>query len=64
MTLVLFLFIIKIKNEILLHEAFSPDLGYPSSIQLNDSSILTVYYQAETTGDATVLKSTNWRLKD
>lgn len=52
-----------IKNEILLNEAPSPDLGYPSSIQLHDDSLLTVYYQAEEIGKPTVIKSTLWKFK-
>lgn len=52
-----------IKNEIVLATAPGPDLGYPSSVQLDDGSILTVYYQATKAGAPTCLMSTHWRLK-
>lgn len=50
-------------HEIKLSAAPGPDLGYPSSVQLDDGSILTVYYQAEKRGDPTCFMSTHWRLK-
>lgn len=48
------------------------NLGYPASIQLEDGSIYTVYYQEETIsksstehiGGSTVLMATRWKLKD
>jgi hypothetical protein len=52
-----------VENEIVLTGAATRDLGYPSSIQLRDGSILTVFYQAEQLGDPAVLMSTHWRLK-
>ncbi|MBI5382416.1 MAG: exo-alpha-sialidase [Opitutae bacterium] len=53
-----------IANEIVLNAAgVGVDLGYPSSTQLADGSILTVYYQAEKTGEPTCLMSTHWRFK-
>ncbi|HMI02102.1 MAG TPA: sialidase family protein [Pedobacter sp.] len=52
-----------IANEIVLNNAASRDLGYPSSVQLKDGSILTVYYQAEKFGQPTSLLSTHWRIK-
>lgn len=51
-----------IANEINLCNAVSRDLGYPSSVQLNDGSILTVYYQARKIGEPAVLMSTHWKL--
>lgn len=51
------------KNEIILTYAASRDLGYPSSVELGDGSILTVYYQAEKIGDPACLMSTHWQLK-
>lgn len=51
------------KNEIILTYAGSRDLGYPSSVQLDDGSILTVYYQAEKIGEPACLMSTHWSLK-
>jgi sialidase-1 len=53
-----------VQNEIVLNDTgISADLGYPSSTQLADGSILTVYYQAEKIGEPTCLMSTHWRFK-
>ncbi|MBC7759589.1 MAG: exo-alpha-sialidase [Phormidesmis sp. FL-bin-119] len=52
-----------IENQISLAGALGADMGYPSSTQLKDDSILTVYYQAEKSGGPTVLNSTRWKLK-
>lgn len=41
-----------------------PDLGYPSSVQLADGSILTVFYQTNKAGTPTCLMSTHWRLNE
>lgn len=51
-----------IANEINLSNAPSMDLGYPSSIQLDDGSIITVYYQAPKFGEPACLMSTHWKL--
>lgn len=51
-----------VRNEITLCNADSRDLGYPSSVQLSDGSILTIYYQAEKVGSPACLWSTHWRL--
>lgn len=51
------------ENDITLTGAASRDLGYPSSVQLDDDSILTVYYQASKMGEPACLMSTHWRLK-
>ena len=53
-----------VENQVSLVGAPGPDLGYPSSAQLDDGSILTVYYQAEKLGQPTYLGSTHWRLKE
>ncbi|MHC4871606.1 MAG: sialidase family protein [Planctomycetota bacterium] len=50
------------ENEIVLNPAASPDMGYPSSVQLADGSIYTVYYQAEDTGKPPCLMATHWKL--
>jgi sialidase-1 len=52
-----------VENQIMLTDAPGPDLGYPSSVQLDDGSILTVYYQAEKAGAPTLLMSTSWKLR-
>lgn len=49
-------------NEITLCDAVNSDLGYPSSVQLSDGSILTVYYQDRGDDKDTCLWSTHWRL--
>ncbi|MDD4870389.1 MAG: sialidase family protein [Kiritimatiellae bacterium] len=52
-----------LENQVMLAGAPGPDLGYPTSAQLEDGSILTVYYQAKKLGEPTNLMSTHWRLK-
>jgi len=52
-----------IENEIILAHARNGDLGYPASVQLDDGSILTVYYQIDQAGEKTSLHCTHWRLK-
>jgi hypothetical protein len=51
-----------VEHEITLRTAPNGDLGYPSSVQLDDGSILTVYYQIAQPGEKTSLLSTHWRL--
>lgn len=53
-----------VENEITLRGALNGDLGYPSSVQLDDGSILTVYYQIGQAGEKTSLLSTHWKLKE
>lgn len=52
-----------IENEIILSLSASGDLGYPSSVQLDDGSIFTVYYQIDQPGEKTCLMATHWKLK-
>jgi len=57
-----------VDQEIILSNAVEQgagDLGYPSSAQLPDGSIWTVYYQVERTSDGEfpVLMGTHWKLK-
>ena len=50
-------------QEIILRgDAPSGDLGYPASVELDDGTILTVYYQQEVAGEKTCLMATRWRL--
>lgn len=51
-----------VENQVILTGALGADMGYPSSVQLDDDSILTVYYQAEKVDGPTVLQSTHWRI--
>lgn len=52
-----------IENEIVLTESPNGDMGYPASVQLNDGSILTVYYQSPGHGQPTNILTTHWRIK-
>jgi hypothetical protein len=48
----------------MINPGINSDLGYPASVQLDDGSILTVYYQVDKEGEKTSLMSTHWRLKE
>lgn len=52
-----------IENEIILKHAINGDLGYPASVQLDDETILTIYYEIDKKGEKTCLMGTKWRLK-
>jgi sialidase-1 len=41
----------------------SGDLGYPSTVELEDGSLLTVWYEAMRVGQPSVLRQAHWRLK-
>lgn len=52
-------------EEIILRDdAPSGDLGYPASVQIEDGTILTVYYQQEKPGEKTSLMLTRWQIQD
>jgi sialidase-1 len=51
-------------REIMINPANNGDLGYPASVQLEDGSILTVYYQVDKAGEKTCLMCTHWRLNN
>jgi len=52
-------------NEIVLRDdAPSGDLGYPASVECDDGTILTVYYQQERPGEMTRLMTTRWEPGD
>jgi len=52
-------------HEIVLRDdAPSSDLGYPSTAQCADGTLVTVYYQQESAGEMTRLMATRWRLRD
>ena len=38
------------------------DLGYPASVELKDNSILTIYYQKETSDSLCEIFGTIWEL--
>jgi hypothetical protein len=51
------------KMDLVLHgDAPSADLGYPCSVELDDGSILTVYYQKPEKGAQCALMYTRWTL--
>ncbi|RLD74764.1 MAG: exo-alpha-sialidase [Bacteroidetes bacterium] len=52
-----------IENEIIISMSESGDLGYPASVQLDDGSIITIYYQIDKKGEKTSLMQTHWKLK-
>jgi len=50
-------------SEILIRDdAPNGDLGYPASIQMDDQTILTIYYQIDKRGGKTCLMGTLWKL--
>lgn len=52
----------EVKNRILISPAMNGDLGYPASVQLDNGSIFTVYYQVDKAGEKTCLMGTRWRI--
>ncbi len=52
-----------VKNEIMLSLCDTDDLGYPSSVELADGSIITVFYQKNKSDFQTKLMTTKWKLK-
>ena len=51
------------EHAISLANGRSDDLGYPSTVQLADGSLLTVYYQAFNEGENPSLMATKWHIK-
>ena len=51
-----------VKNEIFLSKGFNGDMGYPSTVENDDGTLLTVYYQAENAKEPPCLMATKWRL--
>jgi hypothetical protein len=51
------------QNEITLAEAYNGDLGYPATVQLNDGTLLTVFYQQDVRNEPTSIFTTHWKLK-
>ncbi len=49
------------ENEVLLCRHWNGDLGYPASVEMDDGTIFTVYYQADKKGEKTCLMGTRWR---
>lgn len=51
-----------IEHPVELTTAMNGDLGYPASVELDDGSIFTVYYQIDKKGEQTCLMGTRWKL--
>ncbi|MCB9206374.1 MAG: exo-alpha-sialidase [Ignavibacteriales bacterium] len=51
-----------IENEIFLSKSDNSDLGYPASVQLDDGSIITIFYQIDQSNEKTSLFQTHWKL--
>jgi hypothetical protein len=52
----------RVEEEVLLAKAFSGDIGYPASVQLEDGTIWTVFYQAPQPGAKPCLMGTHWKM--
>lgn len=51
-------------DEIILNDlAPNGDLGYPASVQLDDGSIMTIYYQVDQKGERPCIIATRWRVE-
>ena len=53
-----------VDNELTISPAPNSDLGYPASVQLDDGSIYTVYYQVAKLGEKTCLMGTRWQIEE
>lgn len=51
-------------DEIVLRDGKNDDLGYPSTVELDDGSLLTVYYQYEDQDDYASVLYTKWSLDE
>ena len=51
-----------VANGVFLSRGPKIDMGYPSTVQNDDGTLLTVYYQPETADEAPCLMATKWRL--
>lgn len=50
------------REIVLRNDAPNGDLGYPASVECDDGTIATVYYQVDQPGEKTCLMLTRWRL--
>ena len=50
------------KDLILWDEGVSSDLGYPATVELNDGSLLTVFYAQNDVNGPAVIKQIRWRI--
>ena len=52
------------EEEYILDESYSGDLGYPSTVELNDGSLMTVYYQRYKNDPKCSILFTKWHLNE
>lgn len=50
-----------IENQLTLTDAPSGDLGYPATVELDDGTLLSIYYQRERLDEKPCLMMTRWR---
>jgi sialidase-1 len=48
---------------IISNDAISTDVGYPSTVQLDDGSLLTVWYEVTNESKRALLRQAKWRLE-
>ena len=51
-----------VANEIFLSKGYDIDMGYPSTVENDDGTLLTVYYQKEKPSEPPCLMATKWRI--
>lgn len=51
-------------DNILIDDGYSPDLGYPASVELENGDILTVFYAKESSGGASVIRQVIWNFEE
>ncbi len=51
-----------VANEVFISKGPSTDMGYPSTVENGDGTLLTVYYQSENKGEPPCLMATKWRI--
>ncbi|MCK5740282.1 exo-alpha-sialidase [bacterium] len=51
------------QNEIILANALDQDLGYPASVECDDGTIWTVFYQKNKPGERTCVRGVHWGLE-
>lgn len=52
-----------VANRIFISKGPKTDMGYPSTVENDDGTLLTVYYQPETAAEVPCLMATKWKLR-
>ena len=52
----------EVESELVIADAPNGDLGYPATVQLEDGSLYTVYYQVDAIDEPTCLMGTRWEI--